>query len=130
MNLLLDTHIFIWMATEPARLGHNLAAILGNPNYQLFLSIASIWEMQIKANTGKFQLPLSVQDFVTTHRILNNVHSLPILEEDIWMLASLPLHHRDPFDRLLIAQALNRNYTLVTVDPFFTNYQVRLMLAS
>ncbi|MFN8486294.1 MAG: type II toxin-antitoxin system VapC family toxin [Caldilineaceae bacterium] len=130
MNLLLDTHIFIWMANEPTRLGKNLAAILGNPNHQLFLSIASVWEIQIKANTGKFQLPISVKDFVTTYRTLNDIHSLPILEEDIWALATLPLHHRDPFDRLLIAQALNRNYTVVTADPFFTNYQVQLMMAS
>jgi len=129
MNLLLDTHIFIWMLNEPIQLGVKLTTILGDPNHSLFLSIASVWEMQIKVNTGKLQMPTSVRDFVTTYRLLNNIHSLPIQEEHIWTLATLPMHHRDPFDRLLIAQAINEDYTLVTADPLFTKYEVKLMLA-
>lgn len=127
MNLLLDLHIFLWLVREPQRLPTTVAAALPNGNNQRYLSIASIWELQIKANTGKIALPSSVQQFVTEQIILNNIQSVPILEQHIWRLAELPLHHRDPFDRILIAQAIQEDFTLVTVDAFFAAYPVTLL---
>jgi PIN domain nuclease of toxin-antitoxin system len=127
MKLLLDLHIFLWLAHEPQRLPATVVAALQNVNNQRYLSIVSVWELQIKANTGKIALPSSVQQFVTEQRILNNIHSVPIREEHIWRLAELPLHHRDPFDRILIAQAIDEGFTLVTVDAFFSAYPVTLL---
>ena len=128
MNLLLDTHIFIWMGSEPAKLPIPIANILRNPEHALFLSIASMWEMQIKVGLGKLHLPANVETFVTTFCQLNTIASLPIAQAHIWTLATLPQYHRDPFDRLLIAQAIAEDYTLVTADPLFTSYPAKLMM--
>lgn len=127
MKLLLDLHIFLWLVHEPQRLPATVVAALQNVNNQRYLSIVSVWELQIKANTGKIALPSSVQQLVTEQRVLNDIRSVPILEQHIWRLAELPLHHRDPFDRILIAQAIEENFTLVTVDAFFTAYPVTLL---
>lgn len=127
MKLLLDLHIFLWLVHEPQRLTSAVVAALSDVNNQRYLSIVSVWELQIKANTGKIALPSSVQQFVTEQRILNNIHSVPILEQHVWRLAELPLHHRDPFDRILIAQAIDEDFTLVTVDAFFDAYPVNLL---
>jgi len=127
MNLLLDTHIVVWMLLEPRRLPASIMPVLADPTNVRFLSIVSMWELQLKVNIGKLSLSMSVEQFVTTHCVLNNIQSLPILEEHIWTLAHLPLHHRDPFDRLLITQAVHENLTLVTVDPLFTQYIINVI---
>jgi PIN domain nuclease of toxin-antitoxin system len=127
MRLLLDLHIFLWLVDEPRRLSSTIMTALQDNNNQRYLSIASVWELQIKANTGKLALPSSVQQFVTEQRVLNNIHSLPLLEQHIWGLVTLPLHHRDPFDRILIAQAIDEDFTLVTVDHWFAAYPVKLL---
>ena len=127
MRLLLDLHIFLWLVDEPRRLSSTIMTALQNDNNQRYLSIASVWELQIKVNTGKLELPSPVQQFVTEQRVLNNIHSLPLLEQHIWGLATLPLHHRDPFDRILIAQAIDEDFTIVTVDHWFTAYPVKLL---
>lgn len=84
--------------------------------------------MQIKAVLGKIILPGTVFDFVQAQREAESIQSLPIYEHHIWALADLPLHHRDPFDRLLIAQAIAEDCTLVTADAVFDRYPVRLLL--
>lgn len=127
MKLLLDLHIFLWLVREPQRLPPAVVAALSDVNNQRYLSIVSVWELQIKANTGKIALPSAVQQFVTEQRVLNDIRAVPILEQHIWRLAELPLHHRDPFDRILIAQAIDENFTLVTVDAFFADYPVKLL---
>jgi PIN domain nuclease of toxin-antitoxin system len=127
MNLLLDTQIFIWFALEPHKLTSKIRTALANPSNILFFSIASVWEMQIKASLGKLTLPSPVENFVQSQRKLNSVEPLAVIEPYIWSLAHLPLHHRDPFDRLLIAQAIHEQLTLITVDPYFVHYPVRIL---
>jgi 16S rRNA C967 or C1407 C5-methylase (RsmB/RsmF family) len=102
MNLLLDLHIFLWLANEPHRLSPSTMAALRAPGNRRYLSIVSVWELQIKVSSGKLTLPTSVQHFVATYRSANSIYPLSISESHIWALATLPFHHRDPFDRILI----------------------------
>ena len=122
MNLLLDTHIFIWAYQTPHKLTPTVLNALNNPANTLILSVVSVWEMQIKAQIGKLHLPLPVEQFVTLQRNLNNIRSLPVFERHVWTLSTLPMHHKDPFDRLLIAQAISENWWLVTADSVFAKY--------
>lgn len=126
MKILLDTHIFIWMVISPQRLSPNLYAAIVDPANLIALSIASMWEMQIKYQSGKLVLPASVPDFVTTQLKVNDIQTLTVLNEHIWALDTLPLHHRDPFDRLLIAQAIVEGYTFASADGIFEQYPVTL----
>ena len=127
MNLLLDTHIFIWAYSAPHKLTPTVLNALNDPANTLHLSVVSMWEMQIKAQIGKLHLPLPVKEFVTVQRNLNNIRSWPVLERHIWALDSLPMHHKDPFDRLLIAQAITENWWLVTADAIFAKYPVQIL---
>lgn len=130
MNLLLDTHIFLWSAIQPTKLSDSIRQVLEDPANLLFLSAASVWEMQIKTQIGKLQLSLPVEEFVPIQRGFNNILALPIFERHIWALETLPLHHKDPFDRLLMAQAVTEQYQLVTADPIFARYEVPLLTPS
>lgn len=129
MNLLLDANIFIWMSMQPNKLSPALRAALQNPAYRAVLSVVSLWEMQIKYQNGKLSLPAPVQRFVTTQVRLRNIQLLPVSDAHVWMLNVLPLHHRDPFDRLLIAQAIVEGYTLASADAVFQKYPVALFSA-
>lgn len=126
MNLLLDTQIFIWAFDQPDKLPEKYHQPLITPQNQLYLSVASVWEMQIKAQIGKMQLSLPVEEFVALQLKENSIHPLPIHMHHIWYLNSLPFHHRDPFDRLLIAQANAEGLTLASVDRSFDQYPVAL----
>ena len=126
MNLLLDTHVFLWAFWQPHKLKPNVREALQNPENILILSVVCVWEMQIKAQIGKLDLPMSVQEFVTVQRALNHVQSLSVFERHIWTLGTLPMHHKDPFDRLLIAQAVSEKWLLVTADRVFTQYPAQL----
>ena len=127
MNLLLDLHIFLWIVNEPQRLSPRVVAALSDPRNRRYLSIVSVWELQIKVSSGKLMLPTSVQQFVATYRSANSIYPLSIIEPHIWTLATLPFHHRDPFDRILIAQAITEDWTLVTVDSIFAQYPVKIL---
>jgi PIN domain nuclease of toxin-antitoxin system len=127
MNLILDTQIFLWAFDQPAKLPPQYHAPLQDPQNRLFLSVASMWEMQIKSQIGKINLPLPVELFVQVHLAENDIQPLPIDPHHIWFLGQLPLHHRDPFDRLLIAQANADHLTLVSVDSSFSLYSVALL---
>lgn len=129
MNLLLDTQIFLWMTLQQSRLSDFISRALQDPDNALYLSVVSMWEMQLKNQIGKLHLPRPVREFVTSERAVNDLRSLPVLEPHIWALNQIPLHHRDPFDRLLIAQAITEQYTLISVDPFFARYPVSLLSA-
>ena len=127
MKLLLDTHAFIWWDSNPAKLSSNALALCQDQSNTLLLSVASIWEMQIKLQLGKLKLSLSLAEVIEGQQQLNNLDLLPVLLEHVLHLEGLPLHHKDPFDRLLIAQANIENATLVSNDPVFRNYQVKLL---
>jgi PIN domain nuclease of toxin-antitoxin system len=126
MNLLIDTHIFIWMALEPARLPTTLRAGLEESSHQIVLSTASLWEMQIKYQTGRLNLPAPAQVFVEMQVLLRDIQILPVYPQHVWAVDALPYHHRDPFDRLLIAQAIVEGYSLASADAVFQQYPVAL----
>ena len=127
MKLLLDTHIFIWADDEPERIPASVMTYLADEANELWLSLASVWEMQIKRQLGKFHLQLSLAETIASHQQTNDLRLLPMTAEHIYALDNLPMHHKDPFDRLLIAQAITEDLTLVSVDPKFTLYSVKLL---
>jgi PIN domain nuclease of toxin-antitoxin system len=127
MKLLLDTNVFIWLNDAPQRVKAQVMTIIANPDNELFLSLTSIWEMQIKIQLGKLQLSDALPDILRTQQVDNNLQILNINLSHIWALENLPYHHRDPFDRLLIAQAQIEGMTLVSADGMFELYEVDLL---
>jgi PIN domain nuclease of toxin-antitoxin system len=127
MNLLLDTHIFIWVASEADKVAEPVRQAVRNPENRLFLSVASVWEMQIKVQIGRLTLPLPIKELVAVQQALNDIEIVPLLIHHIWTLDKLPLYHKDPFDRILIAQTIAEEWTLVTADDIFTHYPVQLL---
>ncbi len=124
MKLLLDTHTFIWWDSEPAKLPPQVLHLLQNPQHQFLLSVACVWEMQIKSQLGKLKLDAPLTDIVTGQQQTNRLEILPVTLAHVLALDQLPLHHKDPFDRLMIAQALVENAKLVSGDSVFKNYPV------
>ena len=127
MNLLLDTHEFVWWAEEPHKLSRKIYDALHDKSNVLFLSIASIWEMQIKVQIGKMRLQNGLRRLVITQRRQNGLRILPVKPRHVYALQQLPFHHKDPFDRLIIAQAVVENFTLVSADPIVSAYAVNLL---
>lgn len=127
MRYLIDTHAFIWWAVEPAKLSAKVFGIFESPESNLFLSIASIWEMQIKIQLQKISLPLPLSELVLMQQQVNNLRILPIELRHIYMLENLPLHHRDPFDRIMIAQSALNNMVFVSRDPEFEKYPINVL---
>lgn len=127
MNLLFDTQSFLWWSDAPERLSRPALAALQDPANQLILSVVSAWEVQIKLHTGKLSIASPLGLLVETQQKVNNVQVLPIYLEHVYHLASLPMLHKDPFDRLLIAQALAEDLTLVSADGIFSRYPVSLL---
>ncbi len=127
MNLLIDTHIFIWMSKAPQRLSPRWKTILTDRRNTIWLSAVSVWEMQIKTQLGRLNLQLPLPDLLVAQQTSNGIRILPIRLPHIFELSSLPQHHTDPFDRLMIAQAKYENYTLVSVDSVMPAYPVTLL---
>ncbi len=127
MKLLLDTHTFIWWDNEPQRLSQSHFGALSDSSNTLFLSVVSAWEMQVKSQIGKLKLDRSLKEIIEQQRHINNLELLPVTFEHVLGLQDLPLHHKDPFDRLLIAQAIVEDVTLVSIDPMFGKYPVSLL---
>lgn len=124
MKLLLDTHVFLWFISGDSRLPILFQDAIRESNNTVFLSVASLWETIIKSNLGKLPLPQSPEIYIPRQRQIHQIKSLPISESSLKNLVSLPDLHRDPFDRILISQALSGSLTLVTVDPQIMNYNV------
>jgi len=124
VNLLLDTHAFLWWIDGGAIPTPTVEAIR-DPNNSVWLSAASAWEMTIKAGLGKLRLPGRAARFIEQQRQLNGFNWLPIEPGALDILQDLPFHHRDPFDRLLIAQAISLGHTLISADPAFADYPVQ-----
>lgn len=122
MNLLLDTHAFIWWNEGNPRISTRLAGLLGDPNHTLWLSMASVWEMQIKSQLGKLVLRRPLQDLIKQEMDVNRLRLLSIGLEDIYSLGQLPMIHRDPFDRIILAQALAGGFHLVSDDANVQSY--------
>jgi PIN domain nuclease of toxin-antitoxin system len=127
LDLLFDTHSFIWWADEPMKLSRAALAALEDENNRLFVSDVSIWEMQIKVHLGKMKLKLPLEDLIESQQRDNEVAILQITTEHILALDNLPFHHKDPFDRLLIVQSIVEDFTIVTADTEFPAYPAKLL---
>ena len=121
MKYLLDTHLLLWAAGQPERLSKQARRLLSDPGNELLFSAASLWEIAIKRNLGR-------ADFKVEPRLLrrglldNGYRELAITSAHVLELDALPAHHKDPFDRILVAQALSEGITLLTVDPIVAKY--------
>lgn len=127
MKLLLDTHAFIWWFNEPEKLSTKALTLLTDGGNDLILSVASIWEMQIKVQLGKLKFTVSLRELVESHEQKNGVQVLPVELEHVLTLDTLPPYHKDPFDRLLVAQASVEGASLISSDPVFSSYPVNLL---
>jgi PIN domain nuclease of toxin-antitoxin system len=124
MKLLLDTHAFIWLNSAPEKLSPRVRDYSEQGTARFYLSLVSPWEMQIKSQLGKLQHELITNEVVRANLEHNNLNLLPIALTHIEQLGKLPLHHRDPFDRMLIAQAQVEGMALVTADAALAPYDV------
>ncbi len=128
MNILLDTHTFIWYFQGSEQMSLKVLEILENPNNSLYLSIASLWEIAIKTGLGKLSLEIPFHELQSILDRLQ-IKILPITFADTEYYISLPLHHRDPFDRILISQAVNHSLKIVSADLAFDAYPIQRMWA-
>lgn len=127
MNLLLDTHIFLWLNFEPKQIPSAIYNACENTENNLYLSLVSPWEIQIKKQLGKLCLHSDLSDLVETQIEQNGLTILPVKLSHIYALGDLPYHHKDPFDRLLIAQAKVESLTLATVDEQIGQYSINTL---
>ncbi len=126
MRLLLDTHSFIWWDSAPDRLPEATQAALSDPANEVLLSVVVLWEMQIKRTIGKLEFRAPLAKLIEDQEA-NGVRVLPVTLPHVLALGALPLHHRDPFDRLLAAQAQVEEAAVVTRDAAFEDYPVRTL---
>ena len=124
MRLLLDTHVLLWLLSDPERLGEAVLAILRGEANDVRVSAATAWEIAIKKQLGKLRAP----DDLEAQLVAGHVTVLPITLAHARLAGSLPTHHRDPFDLMLIAQATIEGLTVVTHDPRFEPYDVPLLM--
>ena len=127
MKLLLDTHVFLWYISADPQLPVTFREAIRDPANEVFLSVASVWEAVIKYALGKLPLPEALAEYLPRQRRAHRIATLPIEEADFVFLASLPPLHRDPFDRILIAQGIQQGMELVTVDELVRAYPVSLL---
>jgi PIN domain nuclease of toxin-antitoxin system len=124
---LLDTHTMLWFFWDDSRLSEYAKATIEDPENRKFVSIASCWEIAIKAGLGKLELEEPSSSFLLREIARNNFELLPITLEHATSVETLPQHHRDPFDRLLIAQANMEGLTLISADAIFQQYDVKCL---
>lgn len=127
MKFLLDTHCWLWLQTDRGRFAAGLLETLAAPSSRRYLSAASVWEIVIKHAIGKLPLPEPPAIYVPQRMRVSRVRELAITHAHALAVGVLPSHHRDPFDRVLVAQAQVEGLTLVTADSVFTDYDVRLI---
>jgi len=124
VKYLLDTHVFLWWITNSPRLPENIRALIQEKKNELFLSAASIWEMMIKSRLNKIQLPDNPKEFIKEQLILNSIKILNISMDHSFGVYDLPEIHKDPFDRMLIAQSRSDGLLIITADSFIKQYDV------
>lgn len=128
MKVLLDTHVFLWWITNQLEnLSPKAEEVMRDGKNELFLSAASGWEIAIKAQLGKLTLPEDPISFIAQQLHLNAIHPLPIQLNHALHVYALPSHHRDPFDRMLVAQSQVEKLPLLTLDPQIARYQVEVI---
>ena len=129
MRVLLDTHCWLWMTSAPERFSSAARALVEDTRNELFLSAASSWEIAIKYALGKLPLPAPPAAYVPSRMAVTGVMALAVEHSHALEVAGLPLHHADPFDRLLVAQARVEGLSLLTADPQLAAYEVELLRA-
>lgn len=127
MNFLLDTHVFLWWITDDPRLSPRARRIIADGRNRIFLSAASGWEIAIKARLGRLELPDDLERFILNQLAVNAIDVLPVQMSHALHVYKLPDHHRDPFDRLLIAQAQLEKLRILTADAQFSKYRVEVV---
>ncbi len=127
MKFLLDTHTFLWFVNDNPKLSVRLKDLIEDENNVSYLSIASLWEMSIKYNLGKLTLAPDYEEFIEEEVVKSSINLLNIELEHLKINATLPFHHRAPFDRLIIAQSLAEELPIITVDSAFDKYSVTLI---
>lgn len=127
MRVLLDTHIFLWFISGDPQLSNNVRDVIRDPDNAVYLSAVSVWEAIVKYQLGKLPLPEHPGTYLPKQRNLHQIASLTLDESSVAQLTHLPPLHRDPFDRMLICQALQNGLTIVTVDAAICAYSVSVM---
>ena len=126
MKALLDAHVFLWGIAGDTRMSQHARDVFVGPS-NLLISVASIWEILIKAQVGKLNLPQPAGPYIISKLAENRVETLPINLDHLLVLERLPMHHRDPFDRILIAQSMEEGWPIVTADRDFKKYPIRVI---
>jgi PIN domain nuclease of toxin-antitoxin system len=127
MKLLLDTHAFLWAISGDPRLSEKAEQLFVTGRNELYFSVASVWEVLTKVQIGKLPLPSPVGPYLSDQLARNSVYVLPVQLEHVLRLETLPLHHRDPFDRILVAQSLHEDFPILTADPLLKKYSASLI---
>ena len=122
MRLLLDTHAFLWYITNNPKLPRYAYDAIRDKSNDAFLSVVSVWEALVKHKLGKLPLPAPADEYIDSRRVAHRIADLTLDVGAVAYLLSLPEHHGDPFDRMLICQALQHDLTIVTVDDVFRHY--------
>jgi PIN domain nuclease of toxin-antitoxin system len=126
-RLLLDTHVFLWWVDDAPDLSISATRAIADTKNQCYLSITSCWEMAIKSSIGKLRLAKPLERFVSDQLAANGFSLLPIELHHVVKTEKLPYHHRDPFDRLLISQAISENLIIISADSIFSDYGTKVI---
>jgi PIN domain nuclease of toxin-antitoxin system len=126
MKALIDTNPFLWAISADRRLSKHAGELFTSGN-ALWLSVASIWEILVKVRIGKLVLPIPAGPYLVKKLAENRIETLPVSLDHTLRLEMLPMHHRDPFDRLLISQSITEDWPVVTSDSMFNKYPVRVI---
>ena len=130
MKFLLDTQCWLWWFSQPEKLSAQAIEQIADETNELWFSVASVWEIGIKVAIGKLPLAEQIDDYIFARMTLLGAKSLEITASHALRAAALPLHHRDPFDRMLIAQAQDENMQIISADLMFNQYEVSLLWAA
>ena len=126
MKAILDTHAFLWALAGDARMSRHAREIFAG-SADLSLSIASIWEILITVQSGRLNFPRPAGPYLLSRLAENRIKTLSISIDHLLTIERLPLHHRDPFDRMLIAQSMEENWPIITADPMFKQYPIQVI---
>lgn len=127
MRVLLDTHALLWFLSDDRRLSRHAHGLITDPTNDVLLSVGSLWEIVIKASLGKLPLPEPFEEVIPAQLKAERIAVLPIEVPHLAALRRLPLQHRDPFDRLIIAQAMAEGIPVITDDPAFERYGIEVL---
>jgi PIN domain nuclease of toxin-antitoxin system len=125
VNLLLDTCTFLWIVADSPELSERARRLFADPDNEVYLSVASAWEIVVKHKLGKLPLPQPPHEFIPTWRTRHRIEPLPLDETAVLHLSRLPEYHKDPFDRIIICQAIANGLIILTPDRHITQYPVR-----